>query len=1141
LAASCPSDSTLDALLLGHLDPRHAGEVRGHLDTCIDCRGLVEEVTRSLAASPPPRPAPWQIGRYRVLGELGAGAMGRVYEALDRQLGRRVALKLLRPDVADEGLRAALGARLLGEAEAMARLAHPNVVAVHDAGTHEGAVFLVMELVQGQTLQAWLSDAPRSPAAIVSAFLQAGAGLLAAHAAGLVHGDFKPANVLCGEDGRVRVGDFGLARAAAEQAVGLAPHCDAAATEGDQARITRPPAARESTAAGGTPRYMAPEQLLGRQVDARTDQFAFCVALYESLYGTHPYGDGLLAEQLAARLAGRPRRPPRRAGVSARVTRALERGLDPEPDHRFATMAALLEQLGPARRGAARRRFAVGVIATVAAAGAVATPLAVRRHARQAAERGARVAGALTGAGVTEHAVAILPLHNLTGSADQAWRGAALTEMLTTEVAAQSAWRVISAERVARARTARGAELDGADLARAVGAEWVVAGSYTILGHGAATPGTLRVDLRLEEPTTGRVRGHLAEEGDAAQLADLARVCGARLRILLGGSDPPGGLAPARFLPSRPDALHAYIDGIAASRTDDLVAAERLLERAVAMEPENPLAHSWLARIELALGAQVRAQTESARAVERSTGLPPGQRLALEYLDHKTHNRFDQAIAAARARLQLSPGDPDATADLATAQTRAGRGADALKTLAPLHERPHAPFEAAGLGLAEADAAMSVNDYAHAEPVARAALAQAEVAGSRALAAHAHAYLGLIAERLGRRDETQRERALARGLFLEVGQRVRAATESVNLSTIETEAGQLDEAVRHAEEALAIFREVGNRSFEATTLLQLSAVVDHQGEIARAANLARQSATTFRAVGDEGGEVTALSSLTYMALELGRLAEARTVAERALMLARKTQGEEALGRAQGALAAALVAAGELARGSELLSEAIAIARRAHDPEAVGFLAISLAEIERARGTSSQAAALLREAIAGASEVDAIELRAALAQDELEGGHPERAEAAARQVLAWGQAHRSREAVLLGRPVLARALVARGQVAEASALVAGLPPAPGMLTRVEFALARSSIDEALGRLGPARQDLEAARAESARAGFRLAELRLAVAQGELDAQAAPGPASQRRLWRLAERAEAQGMAGLARSARAQATAGSPAQP
>ncbi len=281
------------------------------------------------------------VGRYRIVDRLGAGGMGVVYKAFDPQLDRLVALKVLRDEFADG---AALdagktdGTPRLTEARTLARLAHPNVVRVFDAGVAGDVVFIAMELVDGITLDEWLKT-PRTIRARIAAFAQAGRGLAAAHAAGIEHRDFKPANVLVDGAGGIRVVDFGLA------AITPRPEHDAdATTEHDLhgARIV------------GTPEYMAPERLRGEHGDHRQDQFSFCVALYTALLGEPPFPDASLGELRAAVCKGLDDRARERLAVArsvpARVRRALVRGLSTDPDRRFASMDELVRELEERRR-----------------------------------------------------------------------------------------------------------------------------------------------------------------------------------------------------------------------------------------------------------------------------------------------------------------------------------------------------------------------------------------------------------------------------------------------------------------------------------------------------------------------------------------------------------------------------------------------------------------------------------------------------------------------------------------------------------------------------------------------------------------------------------------------------------------------
>jgi eukaryotic-like serine/threonine-protein kinase len=390
-AMPCLDANEIVRFLAGDASAEFAQTVEDHVDQCGDCRALLTELGRAAPAESTSAASPasadheggdadldWQtssgaefvdrgscIGRYVVLDELGAGAMGVVYRAYDPELDRDVALKLVRVLGAEEG-RAQARSRLLREAQAMAQLAHPNVVSVHDASIHGAHVFVAMELVEGATLDGWLKAAPRSWREIVSVFLAAGRGLAAAHAAGIVHRDVKPSNVLVGDDGRVRISDFGLATPISGGGEAAAPP---AGQLGSDASTSGSDPHTRLTATGaqvGTPAYMSPEARAAtatattsvangdtttgpgqRQlVDAKSDQYSFAVALCEAVSGTRT---------LSARTPS-PLRP------------LLRRAMATAPGDRFPSMEALLSALARARATPTRRLLAVAAVALLGVA-----------------------------------------------------------------------------------------------------------------------------------------------------------------------------------------------------------------------------------------------------------------------------------------------------------------------------------------------------------------------------------------------------------------------------------------------------------------------------------------------------------------------------------------------------------------------------------------------------------------------------------------------------------------------------------------------------------------------------------------------------------------------------------------------------
>ena len=340
------------------LPPQQLGPIDEHLDSCDDCRMLVAALAGTLSEeegdAEPPAAAP-TLGRYVVIDIVGQGAMGIVYQAHDPKLDRKVAIKLLHRD--RDSSKARLGPsrddRFLREAKAMARLVHPNVVAVHDTGVADEQVFVAMEFVDGLNLRQWLAGTPkRSTAEITEAFMQAGEGLAAAHDAGIVHRDFKPDNVFVSKDGAVKVGDFGLvtfgnvdekssdgdgaqrfARGSSESPIG----------EGGDASTTL----TQTGTRLGTALYMSPEQFDAGPVGPASDQFSFCVAFYEALYGVSPILGHTGKEIRDAIESQRISAPKETRDVSKKVHRAIVAGLARHPSARHDSMHELLAALKP--------------------------------------------------------------------------------------------------------------------------------------------------------------------------------------------------------------------------------------------------------------------------------------------------------------------------------------------------------------------------------------------------------------------------------------------------------------------------------------------------------------------------------------------------------------------------------------------------------------------------------------------------------------------------------------------------------------------------------------------------------------------------------------------------------------------------
>ena len=350
-SATCPDENELVQLADGALGVTRRASIDRHLDSCGACMCLVAELAGMAA---PMRPVP---ERYKIVRQLGAGAMGVVWEADDKNLNRRVALKFVRPDTSSDGADGReLHARLFREARALAQLRHPNIVSVYDVGrSGDAEVFLALELVIGTDARAWRNAKTRTAAEILGVWRQVAAGVAAVHAAGILHRDIKPDNVLVADDGRVLLGDFGLAT--------------------DTRGTTTKEALTTAGAIVGTPIYMAHEQLLGEPASRKTDQYALCASIWEALLGERPFSGPTLGAMAMAMLRG-PTIPTNRRR-DRHIFEVLARGLDPDPRKRWPSVDALVKALSTRPTTAAPSKMRAVLLALGTASVAAAATVGV--------------------------------------------------------------------------------------------------------------------------------------------------------------------------------------------------------------------------------------------------------------------------------------------------------------------------------------------------------------------------------------------------------------------------------------------------------------------------------------------------------------------------------------------------------------------------------------------------------------------------------------------------------------------------------------------------------------------------------------------------------------------------------------------
>ncbi|PCC69612.1 Tetratricopeptide repeat-containing protein [Nannocystis exedens] len=866
-------------------------------------RDTVDVEAPSLVEPPPEEDEPRTIGRYRVIGRIGAGGMGTVYAAHDPMLGREVAIKLARVDGPGS-----FESRLLREARLLAQVRHPNVVEIHEIGKFRGQIFIVMARIHGQTLRAWQREQPRPWRETVAKYVAAARGLQAAHAAGLVHRDFKADNVLVGDDGRVYVVDFGLARPTGV-AVDVAGEAPPAATPIASPSLDSP--LTRTGAVVGTPAYMAPEQRAGRPPDVRSDIYSFCVSLYEALHGQRP-------EYRSDPTATRPRR----REVPRRIDRALARGLAPAASQRYATFEPLVAALerDPARwwRGVA---VAVVLLVTGGFAGLMASEGEGPRAAScAAATRGIdgawgapqREALAASFAAPGEYARALG--RRVTAALDEyadAWRAARLraceaTAELSADTAARVHRQVACLERAAQA-LGRAAELlafaGGADAEQAMGvveALPAIDGCRTAGDFEDMSEETGLVDALRRALIAARAQAAAGERREALRLAEQVR---ARAQAV----GDPGLLADASLTVGRMRAE----DGEIAAAESDLLAA---IDVAEAHGLDDTTASGWVALATVA----ARLHVDPERLRERA-------RRAQALLD-----RIGDS-GPRRATLLNALG---------VAAVAEGRPAEAVR----LHREAHERLRFSGGPLLESIRTLQSLANAlgalgrHDEALARFAEAQQLCAQhlsprhpQRARVAHDLGALLLQTDPARARELLDEALAIWTDTYGSVC--VECGRAHSSLMGQASAAGELGRAEHHARRALAIYRQVlpADHPDLAAALVNLGAVLHWRGDFAGAVPAYGEALRLqerilpeghlHRAI-TEGNLGESLVALQRHAEALQRFASAEPVARAA-----GQPGEELLLLLLRNKAKALQGTGEVAAARVALEQARALLKR----------------------------------------------------------------------------------------------------------------------------------------------------------------------------------------------------------------------
>lgn len=739
--------------------------------------------------------------------------------------------------------------------------------------------------------------------------------------------------------------------------------------------------------------------------------------------------------------------------------------------------------------------------------------------------------------------VAVLGFENLSGRPDKAWLSTALSEMLTTELAAGEQLRTVPGENVAQMKISL-ALLDAdsygretlAKIHRNLNADDVVVGSYILLGNGQ-----VRLDLRLQDTAAGETLAAVSEKGSEAEIDDLVGRAGASLRTRLGVqavSDSEAAAVKAS-LPSNTQAAQLYFDGLAKMRRYDNLGARDALEKALTIEPSYAPAHAALAATWANLGYDPRASEEAKKAFDLSANLRSADRLWIEAHYREMTDELDKAVEIYRNLFDIYPDNLEYGERLAYVQYHAGKGQDAMATIAQLRKLPPPARDDPRLDIREADAAFSLGDYKRYQEASARGAEKAQNRGARLLAAQALAddcwglkLLGQPKEAIAACDE-------ARSIFAEAGDRDYAAAVLNQIGVISEEQGNLVAARSKLEEALAISREVGDRDATASELGNLANILDAQGDVNGAKRLFEQVLAMFREVGDKAGGSAAQADVGRMMGRLGDLSGARTGLEESLAITRETgdKGQEGVDLSN--LGDVLYFQGDLASADGVLQQAESDLRQAGDKKGEAYALSNWAKVLAARGDLSGARAKYQEALnirkdLGANQ-EAAQSQVALADLAIEEGHPGDAPAPCRQAIEAFQTEKAADSEILAHTVLAHALLAMEKAQDAQKEIdrakdlAARSQDFGIRVRIRITAAR--VRAALGNDAEAERALQAAFAESAKRGFVPLEFESRLALGEIETEAGKTGPGHSHLAALQKEASSRGFSLVASKAAA----------
>lgn len=929
------------------------------------------------------------IGDFRIEAEIDRGGMGVVYKAHQLSLDRPVALKIIL-NAQDANSRQ----RFLREARSMAKLSHPNVVEVHTFGELGGRPYLVMHLIDGETLADRLArDGSLEPEEALSIAKDVASALVAASAISMIHRDLKPSNIMIDNDGTIRVADFGLATSAP------------AGTRSDLS---------EAGTFVGTPDYASPEQLRGQAVDTRSDIYSLGLIIHETLTGKRPYEGStpyaVIDQQLRDPL---PRLRDRIPGIGRKIDQLLERMTEKDVERRISGATEVVKAIGdllsgssptlPDRKSARmqtrltpRVLTGIGLLITVLVAGLVLWQVVPSPQMESPA-----AIQSTTAPFVKRTSVAVLPFANITGEETLHWIAAASSEMLATELGASSNLRVIPGARVAEAigeSVHTGAEsAPDPQIARLLGADLLVSGSVTVVGAPEAE--LVRIDVEINDPITGEAVARSGATGTTAQLFDVVERISNDLRETIGKDSvsPAEAIAVRATIPDNPAASKSFALGLKSLRKGNARAAQQHLETASEADPDNPVILFELARARWMLGLAEAAQEAAAEAVDHCEQVPRPLQQAMQARHDEYVGRWEEASEIYRRLFEEYPDDIDLGLRLVAIQTQTGAIREALAVLDDLERLDYGAGVRPRIELARAVALREQGELEAALEEAKSAQISADTVGSRVLRAQARMRTAELLQQLGDPEQALNNLHEARALFQDAGDQVgiaecleamawisfdrgnlseaellfdnavdllvthgdvlSAARVRLNLGSVSITRGNLDQAKTAYDESLAVFRSFGALADEAVALADLGAAYHLAGLLPEALNRYRDSLETYGVLGDQAGTALVLTNIGEVLYLQGNLGESRKMHEEALATNRQIGDRAGAAYDTVRLGLVLAAQGDLFVAKGRLREALDEQEKLDDTFGATSTGLALARVLLSEGQTKEATTL----------------------------------------------------------------------------------------------------------------------------------------------------------------------------------------